>query len=928
MAHNKKVNSRFAACNSNSMGSPLSCIANKSSPSLQRTQSCQGTSRQLSYDDMFRPQLRSKTPKRCSEDRFIPNRKNMDINIQNYNLTHELPLGAIAEGTSPAKANYRASVAETLFPNLAKHQKVLAFADKAPAPADGHQNDIRVLYSNNQGARAAKSQAGLGKKQTRHIPQTSDRILDAPDLLDDFYLNLLDWSATNLLAVALGNSVYLWNSKDGSIHHLLENEAEDNSVTSLSWIKDGSYLAVGNNDCEVQLWDVEKAKQVRSLKGHDSRVGALAWNDHILSSGSRDGSILNSDVRARTHAVQWLEGHTQEVCGLKWSPDGTQLASGGNDNLVNVWDANKAKARYTFDDHIAAVKALDWCPWHPHLLATGGGTADRHIKFWNTQSGSLLNSIDTKSQVCSLKWSKNFKELVSSHGFSQNQLTIWKYPTMKKVTELCGHTSRVLHMAMSPDGETVVSAAGDETLRFWKCFQADPKLEAAKKKKVKDMQRMKPSALMATIRKNLQLEERLGSAAASKKYTFGANAAFEDEEERGSTILITLLVGILCVFQLRFGYSSIADENKSAAVVYCAFLFASSLIALSALLVCHRPTLLGVNMWKLNHNLPLLCGVLSAVSIFWNAVLLKQLYSDFGWKVFEEVGPNTCLQGQYFKLQSLSVALATVWYFIISIATMKTIPYLLDSPYRLAESSITTLFCGITHVIAFTLVDTISMKSLKNPQPLLNWISCMVLVFCVISGIGGAVFGITENVLFEKRSMLMEEGRSSVWLFYDVKFLFVAFVLGELISLLVVAVKLCKNLYNVNQIVSKYQLEQEFNDSFDPLLSSPSLLEHYGIVPDFDRIRVDGEGRVSNASRLTGSDFFHSPMISVGATGRGSLYSCNHDQRADCWECGCNDASHVADEPVTSLSPAFFNRGRASSYLSDVGAPSRVSGDL
>lgn len=45
---------------------------------------------------------------------------------------------------------------------------------------------------------------------------------------------------------------------------------------------------------------------------------------------------------------------------------------------------------------------------------------------------------------------------------------------MTKVTELTGHSCRVLHMAMSPDGQTVVSAAADETLRLWKCFATDP----------------------------------------------------------------------------------------------------------------------------------------------------------------------------------------------------------------------------------------------------------------------------------------------------------------------------------------------------------------------------------------------------------------------------------------------------------------------
>jgi cell division cycle protein 20 (cofactor of APC complex) len=71
-----------------------------------------------------------------------------------------------------------------------------------------------------------------------------------------------------------------------------------------------------------------------------------------------------------------------------------------------------------------------------------------------------------------MQWNE-MRELVSSHGYSQNQLVVWKYPSMTKITELKGHTSRVLHLAISPDRRTVVSAAGDETLRFWKIFEKE-----------------------------------------------------------------------------------------------------------------------------------------------------------------------------------------------------------------------------------------------------------------------------------------------------------------------------------------------------------------------------------------------------------------------------------------------------------------------
>lgn len=94
-----------------------------------------------------------------------------------------------------------------------------------------------------------------------------------------------------------------------------------------------------------------------------------------------------------------LRGHEQEVCGLKWSPSGAQLASGGNDNLLHVWSAAGGVPVHRLTAHAAAVKALAWCPFQSNLLASGGGTADRCIKFWNTHTGALLNSIDTHSQV-------------------------------------------------------------------------------------------------------------------------------------------------------------------------------------------------------------------------------------------------------------------------------------------------------------------------------------------------------------------------------------------------------------------------------------------------------------------------------------------------------------------------------------------------
>nr|XP_018905377.1 PREDICTED: cell division cycle protein 20 homolog [Bemisia tabaci] len=423
----------------------------------------------------------SRTPTRTPSggDRFIPSRTGTNFELGHYKLNQQ-ENEREDDGLSPAQKDNRQAMKETLHGCDISQTRILAFQKKAPAPPEGYVNPLKVLYSQSKTPMSAKA-------TSRYIPHAPDRILDAPEIVDDYYLNLIDWSSTNILAVALGNSVYLWNAATGNIDQLLELEGQD-YVSSLNWIQEGNLLAVGTSLGCVQLWDATQNKRLRLMDGHAQRVASLSWNTFILSSGSRTGQIIHHDVRQREHQVALLSSHTQEVCGLKWSPDGKYLASGGNDNMLYIWSGIPGQASYqttplySLSAHQAAVKALAWCPWAPHILASGGGTADRHIRFWNCNIGSCFNSIDTKSQVCGILWSSAFKEIISGHGFANNQLIIWKYPSMAKVAELTGHTARVLHLAMSPDNTTVLSAGADETLRLWKCFVPDP----LKKKEVKD----------------------------------------------------------------------------------------------------------------------------------------------------------------------------------------------------------------------------------------------------------------------------------------------------------------------------------------------------------------------------------------------------------------------------------------------------------
>lgn len=126
------------------------------------------------------------------------------------------------------------------------------------------------------------------------------------------------------VAVALNQTVYLWNASSGDIQELLSAQGDD-YITSLSWAADGKHVAVGYSNSLTQIWDAERCKPIRNLNGHAARVSSLSWNQHILSTGGRDSLILNHDVRVREHITATLRGHEQEVCGLKWSPNGTQV---------------------------------------------------------------------------------------------------------------------------------------------------------------------------------------------------------------------------------------------------------------------------------------------------------------------------------------------------------------------------------------------------------------------------------------------------------------------------------------------------------------------------------------------------------------------------------------------------------------------------
>ncbi|RRT54166.1 hypothetical protein B296_00037711, partial [Ensete ventricosum] len=143
----------------------------------------------------------------------------------------------------------------------------------------------------------------------RKVPRSPYKVLDAPALQDDFYLNLVDWSSHNVLAVGLGNCVYLWNACSSKVTKLCDLGVDD-SVCSVGWAQRGNHLAVGTNQGKVQV-----LLSALTLEARYTNRPLPGGTNHLTLY-----RVIWGLYRAVTLAT--LTGHTYRVLYLAISPDG------------------------------------------------------------------------------------------------------------------------------------------------------------------------------------------------------------------------------------------------------------------------------------------------------------------------------------------------------------------------------------------------------------------------------------------------------------------------------------------------------------------------------------------------------------------------------------------------------------------------------
>lgn len=301
----------------------------------------------------------------------------------------------------------------------------------------------------------------------RHYPTKPTRMAVFDDIPSDFYINPMDWSRKDVLAISLASGLVLINPKTFEAERPPQTPDD---ILAVKFNHSGKSLFLGCADGSVTIYDALRYTPTLQTQAFSDSILCVDHKDTRFFAGCRNGHFCSIDERT-CEATNDVDAHLEELCNIRCSPDGNDIASCGNDCTVKIWDLrNLQKPKTVFSQHEAAVKAVSWSPSQRGVIVTGGGTSDRTIKMWNSDTGEVMNTVQTGSQVCNLFWNDSYNEIVSTHGFSQNHIALWRGTDLGPLASFHTHRERVLYMTAAPSGGNIATAAPGDNIQVWKLF--------------------------------------------------------------------------------------------------------------------------------------------------------------------------------------------------------------------------------------------------------------------------------------------------------------------------------------------------------------------------------------------------------------------------------------------------------------------------